>query len=181
MPENSNSSRSDLTVNPHIKAVLDHLYYAYLRAFFPKGPGGIGLGYFLEVPTSEWDAKVRLMAEIIIALIFQKEKEKTRIKLIVEDCLAEIDSLYKKMIKGGGWRRGHSAKERQNDVMLYYDQHPVRFKYIKKFFLEELSLYDEGGGQEKRNFRYRLINKILSEEIKQTFKVREIFKIINVD
>ena len=48
-------------------------------------------------------------------------------------------------------------------MLAWFGQNDARLTFIKKSYLEDPTIYNDGGGQEKQNFRVRLIVKIVDE------------------
>lgn len=107
---------------------------------------------------------------------FRNDDPQNRIDAIISKAILEIDEAYN-VIKqdGGGWssRKG-GPDQRQTAVLAWLSQNEARLTYLKKSYLEDPALYNDGGGQQKRNFRNRLIKKVVKENSHQKITSQEI-------
>jgi hypothetical protein len=78
------------------------------------------------------------------------------------------------MKKGGGWssdKNKSNPEKRKEAVFTWFSMNESKLNYLKKSYLEDNNLYNDGGGKEKRNFIIRLLIKIVKEKahLKLTF------------
>ena len=80
--------------------------------------------------------------------------------------LPEIRKAYNVILRsGGGWSsRKSNADKRKKAVLTWYKRNQVQLSYLKETYLEDPVLYEDRGGQEKRNFINRLLIKIVEAE-----------------
>lgn len=129
-------------------------------------------------PASPEEAKIQLLADMVIALVFPGKK----IDLIISKSLPEIKKAYNVILRsGGGWSSpaDKSQEKRKSAVLEWYRHNQARLSYLKEIYLQDPVLYEDGGGQEKRNFIGRLVKKIVEDlsDQKLTFpKVNGHFK-----
>lgn len=124
-------------------------------------------------PTSHEEAVIRTLADMVVTLL---DDPKNRIEPIISGALPEIDEAYNAVLQeGGGWsaRKG-GPERRQAAVLAWFDRNEARLSHLKKPHLEDPNLYNDGGGQEKRNFRIRLIGKVVEETAHQRITSQEI-------
>lgn len=60
-------------------------------------------------------------------------------------------------------------------MFAWFDQHKARLSYLKKSHLEDPTLYDDGCGQEKRNFISHLLLKITKQKVDPKVTFRKIY------
>ena len=67
---------------------------------------------------------------------------------------------------GGGWSSpaDKSQEKRKSAVLDWYQRNQASLSYLKEIYLDDPSLYEDGGGQEKRNFITRLMIKIVKDQ-----------------
>jgi hypothetical protein len=70
---------------------------------------------------------------------------------------------------GGGWSSlaDKSKEKRKTAVLDWYRRNQARLPYLKEVYLEDPALYEDGGGQEKRNFITRLLTRIVKDNANQ--------------
>ena len=125
--------------------------------------------YFLQVlapPASPEEAKIQLLADMVIGLMFPKTEEK--IDAIILTALKEINKAYEVIVQvGSGWSSDHkkiNPEKRKKAVLEWWQNAQGQLTYLKETHLQDENLYNPGGGQEKRNFIVRMIRKIVEEE-----------------
>jgi hypothetical protein len=85
--------------------------------------------------------------------------------------LKEISEIYLNAILSVGITSKKAEKysdlpqEYRKRALKYFDKEPEKFKYIKREFLEEGGLYGFSQGKEWRDFRARLIRKVIKGQI----------------
>jgi len=123
-------------------------------------------------PASLEEEKIMILAEIAACVLYWDE---TMIDSTIKGALPEIDEAYNVvLIEGGGWSSygGDRPAQRKAAVLNWFKSHQSELSYLKKSYLNDSGLYEDGGGQEKRNFYIRLLLKIINDEgyNKLTFK-----------
>jgi len=151
------------------QAILPYLKKAAIRLHLnPLAPGTLQSysDEFLEQiygpPASLMEKKKQQLAGMIFALLFP-EKE---IDFLITKALPEIEEAYKVILnKGGGWVSflDRGADKRKRVVLDWYQRNRVRLFYLKETYLQDPKLYEDRGGQEKRDFRARLLIKIVND------------------
>jgi len=126
------------------------------------------------------DERIQLLADQLIPLVYPDKK----IEQIIFMTVPQIKDAYKAILKrGGGWSAHSTPEKRKTAVLDWYRHNQARPSYclscLKETYLQDPALYDDGGGQEKRNFIYRLVIMIVKADTGKelTFqKVDEHFK-----
>jgi hypothetical protein len=93
------------------------------------------------------------------------------------EALPEIEKAYDVILEsGGGWASpsDKSQKMRKTAVLDWYQHSQARLSYLNKEYLEDPALYQDGGGQEKRNFIARLLIKIIGDKASKELTFRKI-------
>ena len=124
-------------------------------------------------PASPEEAKIQLLADMVISLLFPGKK----IDPIVWEALPEIEEAYNVILRsGGGWSSpaDKSQKKRKLAVLDWYRRNQARLSNLKEIYLEDPALYEDGGGQEKRNFIARLMIKIVKDQADQELTFQKI-------
>jgi hypothetical protein len=129
-----------------------------------------------DPPTSPEEAKIRLLADMVIALVYPDKKFDLTIWL----ALPQIERAYNVVLRsGGGWSSNSNPDKRKTAVLEWYRRNQARLSYLKESYLHDTNLYNPGGGQEKRNFIVRLMIKIVEDKtsMELTFqKVADLLK-----
>ena len=100
---------------------------------------------------------------MVISLLFPGEK----IDPIVWEALPEIEEAYNVILRsGGGWSSpaDKSQEKRKLAVLDWYRRNQARLSNLKDIYLEDPARYEDGCGQEKRNFIARLMIKIVKDQ-----------------
>lgn len=126
---------------------------------------------YFTPPASPEETTIKVLADIVVALLFPEKI----IKCFFADALAGVDEAYS-VIKqdGGGWSSDENKsnpEKRKTTMLAWYKHNQPRLFYLRETYLQDLSLYFEGGGQERRNFRNRLLTKIIEHTTKQKLTV----------
>jgi hypothetical protein len=130
------------------------------------------------------DYKEAMLTHVTDFLTFITFDERATLKMVnstVSKALPEIKEAYNVILKdGGGWsyRRG-GPSQRQTAVLAWFNRNKDRLSYLKKSYLEDPTLYNDGGGQEKRNFTIRLLMLIIKQNITQKITSQKIQKSLN--
>lgn len=114
-------------------------------------------------PASPKEAKIQLLADLVIALMFPEKK----IEPIISRALSEIKKAYNVILEsGGGWSSpaDKSQEKRKSAVLDWYQRNQASLSCLKAIYLDDPALYEDGGGQEKRNFITRLMIKIVKDK-----------------
>jgi hypothetical protein len=110
------------------------------------------------------EERIKVLADLVISLMFPQKKN----ELILAMALPEVKEVYKVILKhGGGWSSNieKSNPEKRKTVALdWYRRNRDNLSYLKEIFLEDPKLYEDGGGQEKRNFMVNLLIKIVKDQ-----------------
>ena len=89
-----------------------------------------------------------------------------KIEPIIVKTLSEIKKAYNVILQsGGGWSSpaDKSQEKRKSAVLDWYRRNQASLSYLKEIYLEDPAIYEDGGGQEKRNFIIRLTIKIVKD------------------
>ena len=124
-------------------------------------------------PASPEEAKIKLLADLAISLLFLEEKNDS----IIFEAEIEIQEAYNAIFQsGGGWSSpaDKSKEKRKTAVLDWYRRNQARLSYLKEVYLEDTALYEDGGGQEKRNFITRLLIKIVKDNANQELTLRKV-------
>jgi hypothetical protein len=125
----------------------------------------------LKVPVTPEEAKIQLLSDIVIGLVYPEPETENKIETIIQESLGEIDELYTAILqKGGGpgWSfdpKKDKPNKRKMIALEWCRRNQVRLSYLKEKYLQDTDLYNFGSGQERRNFTSRLIIKIVNDEI----------------
>lgn len=85
--------------------------------------------------------------------------------ILIHEAHREILQLYEAVKRKVGFsgRVADGEEKRRKVALERFGADPSEFKHLRQEHLEDSLLYQYGGGQEKRNFRNRLLKKILDE------------------
>jgi hypothetical protein len=132
-----------------------------LKNYSPKDLAKYISPIFTDPATPE-EAKIQLLADLVISLLYPE-----KIDPIIWEALPEIEKAYDVIMEsGGGWASpSDKSQERRKTAVLDWCRHnQARLSYLNKEYLEDPVLYQDGGGQEKRNFIVRLMIKIIRDK-----------------
>jgi hypothetical protein len=131
----------------HLYPIMDDLPEA-LREEYLKPPAN------LEEQTSE------VLADIVVNLIYPGEV----LPAIISQAAGEIDEAYRVIMQeGGGWSRQTSNPDKRKAAVLdWYQRNHHRLLYLREPYLQDPALYEDRGGQEKRDFESRLLAKVVA-------------------
>ncbi len=171
------------------QSVLPDLEKAYLRHLFGPMMGPMILPgllknyspkylahYIAELqifkpPASPEEAKIRLLAYLVISLVFPEK----RLDLIIYEALPEIEEAYNVVMKkGGGWSHKNNPDKRKTAVLEWHRRNEARLTYLKEIYLQDSDLYEDRGGQERRDFRARLLIKIVKDVAKKELTFQKV-------
>jgi len=110
---------------------------------------------------------------MVIDLMFPDKK----IEPIISKALSEIKKAYNVILQsGGGWSSpaDKSQEKRKLAVLDWYRRNQARLSNLKEIYLDDPALYEDGGGQEKRNFIARLMIKIVKDQADQELTFQKI-------
>jgi hypothetical protein len=166
------------------QSVLPYLETAYLRLqlgpltlpgllknYSPKDLAKYIAPVFTS-PSSPEEAKIQLLADLVISLLFPERK----IDPIIWEALPEIEEAYSVILQsGGGWSSYESNPEKRKTAVLeWYRRDQARLSYLEEIYLDDPALYEGGGGQEKRNFITRLLIKIVKDKGNQELTFQKV-------
>ena len=99
-------------------------------------------------------------------------------KLLVE-ASPEVDELYMAIKKTGfsGLNPNANDENWQKVALKRLDRNPKQFNFVKRKYLEDKDLYAFAPGQESRDFKGRLFEKIVEEKGLQKKGARALFDI----
>lgn len=121
-------------------------------------------------PKSSEEAKIRLLADLVISLMFPEKK----IDAFIWEALIEIEKAYDVLKKkGGGWSKS-SPDRRKKEVLDWYKQNRDELIYLKEYYLQNNVLYKDTSEQGKRNFITYLIMDIARDLINQELDFRKV-------
>jgi hypothetical protein len=122
-------------------------------------------------PASPEEAKIQLLADLAIDLMFQDKK----IEPIVSEALSEIEEAYNVIIShGGGWSCKSNPEKRKTAVLKWYRLNQAHLSYLKEIYLDDTALYEDGGGAERRNFKTILLKKIIKDIANQELTFQKV-------
>lgn len=128
----------------------------------------------LAPPASPEEAKIQMLADLVISLLYPGKK----IDLIIDEALPEIEKAYDVMKRlGGGWSSNthkSNLKMRKTAVLDWYRSNTARLSYLKLKYLDDPTLYEDGGGQERRNFITRLLLKIVKDKTNKELNFKKV-------
>jgi hypothetical protein len=170
--------------NENYPLIRPHMELAFMRLFLnPFAPWSEGcsdevLRTIFASPANYKEAMIQHIAEVLTFITFG---EKTTLKIVnttITKALPEVEEAYKVAKQSaGGWSvRAGEPSTRQMAVLEWFTENKNRISYIKKSHLEDTSLYDDGGGQEKRNFIVRLLLLILKQKVALKITFQEVQK-----
>lgn len=172
-----------------LKSVSSELAKAYLRLRLknPYTIPGLLKNYSIDYlskyladlyapPENPHEAKIQILADMVITLVYPEK----RIDSIIPLAMPEIEKAYKAVMKdGGGWSSKSKPENRKAAALKWYQRNQPRLFFLKEIYLQDLVLYRDRGGQEKRDFITRLLINIVRDTINEelTFqKVSDNFK-----
>ena len=159
-------------VHPHLRdAALRFFLYPNLEEL-PDDTRGFIQEMFYKTPASPEQRAIVVLADLVVALI---NPEKLLPGLINKAC-GEIAEAYQVILhEGGGWSfSGTNPEKRKSAVFAWYQRNRPRLSYLQESFLQDIALYEDRGGQEKRDFRARLLSKIIEYTTSQELTLSEI-------
>ena len=169
-------------VFPHLEQANLRLVYRYLekaeiRHLYPELSG---LERYSKPPASPEGMTIMVLADLVVTLLFPEKI----IASVVDKAVDEIEEVWRAILQeGGGWSSKSDNDKRRTAALDYHNRHKNRLSYIKKSHLEDQTLYNVGGRQEKRNFFHRLLKIIIKEvtNIKLTsIEVQDLLKSIDL-
>lgn len=143
-----------------------------LKNYSPKELAKYIAPIFISPPSPE-EAKIQLLADLVISLLYPGKK----IDPIVWEAEPEIEEAYNVILRsGGGWSSpaDKSQEKRKSAVLGWYRRNQARLSYLKEIYLEDPALYEDRGGQEKRNFITRLVIKIVKDQANQKLTFQKV-------
>lgn len=115
-----------------------------------------------------------VLADLVIALLFPEKI----ISGVIDKALAEVEEAYRVILQeGGGWSHNDDNK-RKAAVLDWHNRNQARLSYLKKSHLEDSTLYDYGGRQEKRNFFNCLLSTIIKEVTHKKLTSRKVMGLL---
>jgi hypothetical protein len=167
-------------------SIQPELGEAYLRLTFksPRSIPGLLKNYSPKTlakyissiftgPATPEEAKIQLLADLVISLIYPEKK----IDPIMWEALPEIEKAYNVILhSGGGWASpSDKSQEMRKTAVLDWCRHKqAQLSYLKEEYLEDPILYQDGGGQEKRNFIIRLMINIIRDKANKELTFRKV-------
>jgi hypothetical protein len=128
-------------------------------------------------PATILEARTQHAADIIVYMIFEKKINSKMTDDLISKAMPEIEEAYNVILRdGGGWSglKGDPDK-RQAVVLAWFDKHRTRLSFLKRSYLEDPTLYNDGGGQEKRNLIVRLSLLILQRKVAKRITFQNIY------
>jgi hypothetical protein len=126
-----------------------------------------------EPPASPEEAKIQLLADLVIFLTFPE----IGLNYIIYMAQAEIEKVYKVVMKeGGGWSAYKSTPDKRKGAVLeWHRRNEARLTYLKEAHLQDEVLYEDRSGQEKREFRTSLLIKIVKDVTNKELTFRNVY------
>lgn len=161
-------------VFPYLQKAIERQYYNPLLPWVKKSD--VIKDFLKEIfapPASHEEEVIMIVADILVDLIVDPVR---RIAPIISAALPEIEEAYNVVLQdGGGWSsRGGKSERRKAATFAWFDQNKARMSYLNKSHLQDLTLYNDGAGQDKRNFYIHLILKIVKERAHRIITFNEI-------
>lgn len=129
---------------------------------------------FFKSPARIEDRTIMVLADIVVALLFSEKI----IPGIIDTAVDEIEEAYRVILqKGSGWSSDRSKStpdKRKTAVLEWYRRNQARLSYLKETYLQDSALYEDRGGQEKRNFKARLLIKIIKHVVKEELTFQKV-------
>ncbi len=117
-----------------------------------------------DPPQTPEEETIMLLADLVAALLFREEIAGAQTIEVLPQALSEVERAYEAVKrKGGGWSKNSTDNARQTAALQFFRANREHLKFLKEEHLLDQSLYNEGGGQEKRNFTVRLLGKIVKD------------------
>jgi len=150
------------------------------------------IDHFVMLGLFGWEVKyiVEILADLYVdatkndprnkrAIAFFKKRKDLYDKVDIKEAINEIDKIYTE-IKAVGLSRKEIDHEKKwrNAALARFDDTKKEWKYIKRKFLDNHSLYSLNGGQEKRDFQARLLQKISEDQGVPSFGINRMNRII---
>ena len=111
-------------------------------------------------PASPEERTILVLADMVVALL----SPQPLISGTINNALAEIEEAYHVILeRGGGWASKIKPDQRKAAVCEWYRQNRTRLSYLEESYLQDSALYEDRGGQEKRQFRSLLLIKIIKQ------------------
>lgn len=151
---------------PHLAKAFWRLFLNPCTAWAESCPDEI-LRTIFAPPADHMEAILDHTADLLAFMVFNEETTLKLVADIISKSLPEIEEAYNVILRdGGGWSgpKGDPDK-RQAAVLAWFDQHKARLSFLKRSYLEDPTLYNDGAGQEKRNFITRLLMFLLLEKM----------------
>jgi len=115
-----------------------------------------------------------VLADLLIAFL---NPEKI-IPGLIDKALVEIGEAYHVIMQeGGGWSSDpnkSSHQKRKKAVLEWYQRNQSRLLFLQEPYLKDERLYEDRGGQEKRDFRDILLTYIINHTVKQKLTFHKI-------
>jgi hypothetical protein len=136
--------------------------------------------YFAPPATPE-EEKIMILADMAASYLYFDEVISDWIDdTLIPGALAEIEEAYQVIKDTKGWSGRKSHEENRKAVALdWFKIHHHRLAYLKESHLKDPQLYEDGGGQERRNFRVRLLKDIINDKTRRKETSRDIIRRLN--
>lgn len=135
-----------------------------------------------DPPQTPEEETISLLADLVAALLFREEISEKKTIEVLREALSEVERAYGAVKrKGGGWRKNSTDNARQTAALQFFRANREHLKFLKEEHLLDPSLYNEGGGQEKRNFTVRLLGKIIHDTTHQHLPIKEIMRCLKTE
>jgi hypothetical protein len=129
-------------------------------------------------PDNAKDLALSIFADFVSDILLHKRKREKqfsdKLKEVIrkkgEEIEAEVDSVYG-AIKKIGFVGPLEYKQEQwrKAALRFFLIHQKKFKFVKREYLEEANLYSFGTNQFQRNFKRKLLQKIISAECREIY------------
>ena len=111
-------------------------------------------------------------------LVFVLTSPENALPGLIDNAIDEIDEAYDVLKQeGGGWSSDASKsnpKKRKEALSTWFKREQGRLLYLRELYLTDERLYEDRGGQEKRDFRDILLIMIIEDLVKQKLSSHEI-------
>ncbi len=119
---------------------------------------------YLKPLASPEEKTIMVLADMVVALLIPEPL----ISDLIGNARGEVEEAYHVILeKGGGWASKIKPDQRKAAVGEWYTQNRTRLSYLEESYLQDSALYEDRGGQEKRQFISLLLKKIIKKITKK--------------
>jgi hypothetical protein len=82
------------------------------------------------------------------------------IEEVISDANGEVEAVYNYIKKTVGFSKKSDQEKLRNAALKYYKERDGKFRFVRREHLRDYSLYSPAGGQARRDFVGKLLQKI---------------------